>query len=226
MSISHRTGIRRGLVALCTALAMSVGFGVASSAHAGLILNIESDSANSTNQLGTFTGTIDYGFDIGLNSWTVLITLTNTSNPANAGRLTGFLFNINSTDANASAALHSADYPFQNAAGQSGNPLGGTYDAGAALGGNWNGGGPPAPGIAPGATGSFLFKVSASDANSLSAMSFITGPETYNFVVRFRGFNGGGSDKVPAVESVVPGPSALCALAIGLVLSRGRQRAV
>ena len=224
MALANTLGRPRGLAALTMTLVACLSLMMPSLAHASLI--IESDSAHSTNGIGTFTGTIDYGFDIGLNSWTVLITLTNTSNPANGGRLTGFIFNINSTDPNASATLHSADYPFQNAPNQSGNPLGGTYDAGAALGGNWNGGGPPAPGIASGATGTFLFKVSASDANSLSPMSFITGPETYNFLVRLRGFNGGGSDKVPAMESEVPGPSALCGMAFGLVLMRGRRRTV
>jgi hypothetical protein len=69
-----------------------------------------------------------------------------------------------------------------------------------------------------------VFTVSAADAASLTAIDFINGPYAYDFIVRFRGFNGGGSDKVPALVTVIPGPSALCAIALGLVLVRKRRR--
>jgi hypothetical protein len=221
MSFAHPLGRRCGLNALVVLMAIGLLAAASRSTQAGVIL-IESDSANSTSQMGSFTGSIDYNFDAMLNSWTVLITLTNTNSVGDGGRLTGFIFNINSADPTASATLNSGTHPFQNAPNQGGQPIGGTYDAGAALGGNFQGGGPPAPGIAPGATGSFLFTVSATDAPALTPMSFITGPETFNFLVRFRGFAGGGSDKVPAV--VVPGPTTLCGLACGVMLLRGRRR--
>lgn len=195
-------------------------------AHADMI-DIGSYPAASTGNLGTFEGTIEYGFDIDLNSWTVLITLTNTSPEDNGGHITGFVFNIDSSDAGASATLHTSSHPaLVNASNQNAGSFGGPYDAGASINGHFTGGGPPAGGIAVGATGSFLFLVSANDAAGLTAASFINGPSQYDFIVRFRGFDGGGSDMVPAEKTgpPVPGPTALMVLAMGLVCFKRRAQ--
>jgi hypothetical protein len=196
---------------LCTAVA----------AHASSIVSIESDSANSTSGLGTFTGSVEY-FDL---TSTLVVTLTNTSNAANGGYITGFLFNIASSDPNASASLLDSPaptHPFENCSGNglNGQPFGNPFSAGAALGGDFLGGESPVDGIAVGQTGAFSFHVNAADASFLSAMNFLTGgPYDFNFLVRFRGFEDGGSDKVPVHTNFVPLPPALPLGATGLVLA-------
>jgi MYXO-CTERM domain-containing protein len=208
----NRIGSRR--VWLC---ALAVMGAMTTFAHADLI-GIQSNPAASTEGLGTFTGSIDYTAATS----TLIISLTNTSPLANGGFITGFVFNIDSVDAGASATLQAgATHPFLNTGTESASPFG-NYEAGAALGGDWTGGGSPNSGIAVGGTGMFTFLVSASDSLSLTASDFITsqGPSQWDFVVRFRGFVDGGSDKVPGV---VPGPPALALLLLGLA-GTGRRR--
>lgn len=224
MSCAYPMGRRRfGAFAAIVTFVLSMACATESRAD---IIQIESDSSASTNSLGSFTGSIDYAFSGALNSWAVTITLNNTSPAGNGGAITAFLFNIDSTDANADATLNSStNTNFNNLTNGNGQPFGSNYDAGASLDNNFQGGGGnPNMGILPGGSSTFVFTVSASDAASLTAVDFINGPYEYDFIVRFRGFSGGGSDKVPAKISVVPGPSALCAIALGLVLVRGRRR--
>jgi len=212
MNLSCNRAGRSVLLALVAMCLMT------SASHAGLIL-IQSDPANSSENLGTFTGTLDYNPGIG--SGTLIISITNTSPVANGGFLTGFAFNIDSADAGALATLQpGATHPFLDTGSENAPPFG-TYDAGAALGADWSGGGSPNSGIAVGATGTFTFNVVASDAASLTASSFINGPNEFDFVVRFRGFKDGGSDKVPS--EIVPAPSVLSLLVIGVAGTRRRR---
>ncbi len=199
------------------ALSLIASLGLSHTADASLI-NIVSNPASSTEQLGTFTGSIDYTPGIAFGA--LVITLTNTSPGANGGLITGFLFNIDSVDVAASASLINGSHPFISTGPGSGAPFG-SYDAGAALGGDFLGGGSPNAGIAVGATGVFTFLVSASDTNALSASSFLSGPNQFDFIVRFRGFADGGSDKVPA--SAVPAPSAVALLLLGGLTKRRRR---
>lgn len=191
----------------------------ASGAVSADIVNIQSDSANSTEGLGTFTGSVEYNF-VADSSGILTITLNNTSNVDNGGFITGFLFNMDSADA--VATLTSGTHPFDQATGNglNGQPFGDPFDAGAAIGGKFEGGGNPNDGVAVGDTGIFTFDITASDAAGLSAWSFLTGPYDFNFIVRFRGFEDGGSDKVPAV----PTPGALALLGTAGVLVSGRRR--
>lgn len=184
------------------------------------IINIQGSIANSAEQTGAnFTGTIDYTAT-GASAGVVTIVLNNVTPAAVGGYLTGFVFNIDSTDVNASATLTSTTNPnFLNTGPESANPFG-SFDAGAALGANWEGGGNPALGIPVGGSGTFTFNVAANDAMSLTSSSFINGPNQFNFVVRFRGLTGGGSDKVPVPA---PGPIALAALGL-LCLAKRRTR--
>ncbi len=193
----------------------------AGTAHADII-NIEGNLAASAEQTGAnFTGTIAYAAT-NASAGVVTIMLNNTT-PANIGGfLTGFAFNIGSTDTNATAALASAtNANFLDLGSAAASPFG-TFDAGAALGANWQGGGSPAGGIPIGGSATFTFDIAADDALSLTSQSFLTGgPNAYNFIVRFRGLENGGSDKVPAIPA--PGVGAFGAMAmLGLGLRRRR----
>jgi len=176
------------------------------------LINIFGDGA-----LGDYTGSISY--DGGTN--VLVISLTNTSAPANGGFLTGVIFNINSADAAASAVLTSTtDADFLDTGSENGAPFG-TFEAGAALGANWLGGGNPTLGIGVGGSVTLTFLVTASDRAFLTAGSFINNDVLDpDFVVRFRGFEDGGSDKVPGT----PAPAALGLLGVAGAFSGGRRR--
>jgi hypothetical protein len=196
-------------------------FVLAPAASADLI-QIFANSDGSTKGLGDFTGSLEYSFDAPSEIGHLTVSITNTSPAFNGGYITGFLFNIASTDDGAFAVLQpGGTHPFEDltGGGLNGEPFG-HFEGGAALGGNWQGGGPPFAGIAVGQTGVFDFNVFAADAAVLTAMSFIEGPT--DFLVRLRGFDNGGSDKVPA--AVVPGPATLTALALALVAWPRRRR--
>lgn len=190
--------------------------GLASASFAGPV-NIQADMGNSTEGLGNFTGTVEYTFTGGTTG-SLVVELTNTSAASNGGYLVAFLFNINSSDAGASATLSSTtDADFENITGDglNGAPFG-IFEAGAGLNGTFLGGGNPAPGIAVGATETFTFDVVASDASTLDTMDFLSGSSEFDFVVRFRGFEDGGSDKVPATTTIIPLPAPFVLAAIGL----------
>jgi hypothetical protein len=209
--------LRRALVAVTLAL------GFASVARADFI-SIASDTAFSQAGNGTFTGSISYTSQLGGESGTLLITLTNTSALFGGGYITGFVFNVASSDPDATVTLVNGPDHFDNAPNQNAGPFGGRFDAGAALGGVFMGGGNFNKGIASGETQSFEFELDADDAALLSAVDFMSGPLPHNFVVRYRGFIGGGSDLVPAQGSAIPGPSALVAIALFTALVRWRKR--
>jgi len=63
--------------------------------------------------------------------------------------------------------------------------------------------------LAVGASGVFTFAITSAGAAGLSAKSFIGGPT--DFLVRFRGFEDGGSDKTPG--QIIPAPRAIALLA-------------
>ena len=205
--------------AFAAAVAASVFVGLGTSTARADIINISGDAGNSTEGLGDFTGTIEYN-SLGGSLGSLIVTLTNTSDEDNGGFITGFLFNMNSADA--TAALSSATHPFDDCEGNglNGQPFGDPFDAGAALGGKFEGGGNPNDGIAVGETGTFEFDVVATDAASLSAADFMSGDFDFNFVVRFRGFEDDGSDKVPAI----PAPASLALFAGGAMAMGSRRR--
>ena len=92
-----------------------------------------------------------------------------------------------------------------------------------AIGGSFLGGGNPNPGIGVGQTGMFTFNITASDAGVLTALDFLTGGSfDFNFLVRFRGFQDGGSDKVGGI--VVPLPPALTLGLLGLACMGAARR--
>lgn len=191
---------------------------------------ISGDTANSTEGLGDFTGSITYTPTMG-DMGSLIVSLTNTSPLANGGFLTAFIFNINSTDSDASAMLLSTDTAtFTGISDVNGQPFGMNFDAGAsATGGQFEGGGNPSGGLTVGATGNFEFKITADDAALLTAADFFSeGPNAFNFIVRFRGFEDNGSDKVPAGPGgngpIIPLPSAAALAGAGLFCLAGRRR--
>ena len=214
--MSMRNHIRATWGMMRAALVVGVMLGLSAAAQAGSI-DIMSDSANSTEGLGSFTGSLTYAFDPFADMGFLTVSLSNTSDPDNGGFITGFVFNIASTDHHASAALTSGSHPFENLTdgGLRAEPFD-TFDAGAALGGAFLGGGSPTEGIAVGDTGIFEFDVMAFDAADLTALSFLTGGQyEFNFIVRFKGFENGDSDKVPA--TIIPLPPGLALGGLGLL---------
>ncbi len=197
-------------------LSMAVAaFLAAASAHASMVSFVSDPGLEG---LGAFTGSMEWT-DLGGGEGSLTVTLTNTSPIENGGYLTGFVFNVapdvtvayDGAHAGWSAVFNESAVPF------------GVFDFGAALGGNWLGGGSPLGGLAVGATSSFEFSVTG-DAGVLAglvARDFFDESVGVGFVARFRGFADGGSDKV---TSTLPGPATLAAPLFAAVLGRSRRR--
>ncbi len=166
--------------------------------------------------LGSFTGSMSWTYT-GSGTGSLSVSLTNTSPTANGGYLTGFAFNM--VDG-VTLGLTSGRAGFQFISPVAANPFD-PFDVGAALGGNWLGGGNPSGGMGVGVSDTFVFGVSGSDSllSTLSELSFFDLDATgqYRFAARFRGFAGGGSDKVTADFTPVPVPMPLAVAAAGLL---------
>lgn len=204
-------------------LRISVAAGVLSILAGGALagsVDIMGDINSSIGGTGSgFTGSLEYSY-AGGTSGTLVVTLNNTSAASVGGYLTGFVFNIASMDSGASATLTSGtNTDFKNTGEEKAAPFG-TFDAGAALGAKWTGGGTPSDGLMYGSGGTFTFSVSAGDAASLTSVDFLG--DGNDFAVRFKGLANGGSDKILGNEiHVVPLPSGMLAGAGLLGLSLG-----
>ncbi|MCE2881097.1 MAG: hypothetical protein LW636_01865 [Planctomycetaceae bacterium] len=180
----------------------------------------------STEGIAAFSGSMNWSYSGG-GSGTLVVNLSNNSPLANGGYLTGFAFNVvpGAFSLSLCGAPSAAWQTLQNV---SGSPFG-TFDWGAALGGDLlGGGGNPSAGLAAGNSATFTFCVDGSDSllAGLSAASFFDGDCTcepgednhYPLIARFRGFNNGMSDKVVACPpSVVPVPMPVALAAAGLL---------
>ncbi|MBL8764691.1 MAG: hypothetical protein JNM07_10530 [Phycisphaerae bacterium] len=213
---------------VCLFAPLAVTLSIAGAATADSV-NIASNSQASTEKLGAYSGSITYSA-LTASTGTLVFSLTNTTSPALGGFITGFVFDLNSAAANANVVLSAASHgTLTNAANQNAAPFG-SYELGAAIGGSFLGGGNPTSGIAVGATGTFSFNVTASDAGALNAHSFLNASRTYPMVVRFRGFANGGSDKVPGQENApenipLPSAAAIGLAGLGVIASPRRRRA-
>ena len=162
------------------------------------------DSANSTEKLGQFTATLEYiVVDKGVAQ--LWVTLANTSPDANGGWITGFAFNNPNNfikEANLSFNPRPGEYLLMGGPGftdtVSASPFA-DFDMGAALGGSFEGGGSATAGIFVGTAEKFRFTLKGANVETLTERSFIdeVNADGEFFVVRFRGFENGGSDKVP-----------------------------
>jgi hypothetical protein len=205
------------------ALACSATIAVASFAStASGALSIA--GSNGLEGLGSFTGSMTWTY-LGSGAGTLAVSLTNTSPAGNGGRITGFAFNgVAGVNLTLSTAPNGS---WSGMSGVAASPFP-DFDFGAALGGNWLGGGSPNAGIGVGSTGAFTFDVSGDDTllASLSDASFFDASNGYGFAARFRGFADGGSDKVPGEVLVTPLPQTLglaAASIAGLALLRRRK---
>jgi len=192
--------------------------------------------SNGLNDLGSFTGTFDYTA-INDSSGTINIALFNTSPAANGGSLTGFVFNIPLPGDVTAAPLTSSDADFDEIGGPAfddsvnGAPFG-NFDIGASTGNGFEGGGSPAFGIAAGSMGTFSFALTGTGLGGLTALDFLStlsvppgaGEGVQSFVVRFRGFEDEGSDKVPAdFGTPIPEPGTVLLLSLGLASLSARR---
>jgi hypothetical protein len=156
--------------------------------------------SNGLNNLGRFHGTFSYSYSDS-NHATLVIQLTNTSDPDNGGYLTAFAFN-NPGNHITGASLHSTDGDFRLLGRSSfqnriNAPPYGRFDLGAGIGRSFRGGGSPHRGIAVGETETFTFTLSGHHLDGLTAFTFLTEPsndpknsqESQAFVARFRGFD-------------------------------------
>lgn len=188
-------------------------------------IHIAGDTANSTSGLGNFTATLTYSASDASNA-TLIVSLTNTT-PSAGGYITAFVLN---NPGNAITGITQGDPDlnvlggptFQNSV--NGGPFG-QFDFGVSTGGSFEGGGPPSDGLAVGDTGSVTFTLTGTGLDLLNEHSFVNelsvGPgdgEGHKFmVVRFRGMEDEGSDKVPG-QTVrdTPEPSTLLLTMVGL----------
>lgn len=203
-----------------------VGIGVAATAAGAQASILRFSSLLGNEGLGSYTGEFNWTAPAvdGDGCGTLVLTLVNTSAPSNGGYITGFAFNV--VDGIAASFVPDAKTlpGWQQVVDADANPYG-VFDIGAALGGNWLGGGSPNNGVPVGESRQFTFSL-CGDVDFLRAIELenifhatTSNHGSFEFIARFRGFADGGSDKVPAT---LPAPGALALLALGGM--RGRRR--
>jgi len=219
MKATVRSRILLGFAALIAATA---------SAQAALIQGNTPASAENTGS--NFSGTLLYAANTAGTAAILTVDLLNTTPAGVGGFLTGFLMNNPDETKITGISAYTTTTNFTqiglSANGANGAPFG-QFDFGAALGANWEGGGNPSAGLAPGSSGSFAFLFSGTSLNTLTEQSFESalsggpgiGQGPQYFVARFRGLIDGGSDKVPA--GAVPEPSTTAMLLAGLAVVIG-----
>jgi hypothetical protein len=180
-------------------------------------------SSEGSNSKGIFTSLVTYTYSGSGTSASVSVLLTNTTLLANGGFITGLAVN---PDPGATGLVFNS---CTNAAFiDCGSPVTaspfGNFVAGAALGGNWLGGGSPNAGIAVGASATFTFTISGSAAllGAMTAEDVFNEEDDRALVVRFRGGEGGWSDKVLGCAAPAPGAVALLGV-VGMFGARRRR---
>lgn len=174
--------------------------------------------------LGSFTAIVTYDYSSGTTA-SLTVLATNTSLASNGGYITGIA--LTGSGASAVSFVSSNAANFHGLFGSvSANPFG-TYQGGASTSSSWEGGGAPSMGLAIGQSALFTFNLTDSAVNfaSHTATTILTQVSGSGLVLRFRGFNNGGSDKVSGVVSTtVPAPGVLSAMALLVAFARRRRR--
>jgi hypothetical protein len=216
-SISRTTPV---LVCLLAAVAAgSASATISSSAHYA-----PCGSSEGANSKGIFDSLVTYTYSGSGTSASVTVLLTNTTLPANGGLITGLALNPDPLatglvfNSCTNAAFIDCGTPVSAA------PFG-SFVVGAALGGNWLGGGSPNAGIAVGGSATFTFTISGSAAllGAMTAEDVFNDENDRAMVVRFRGGVGGWSDKVLGCAMPAPGMAAF--LGVGGLVGARRRRA-
>ena len=207
------------LAAVATVATTAVGL---STANADLV-NLVSNNAASTENLGSYTGTLDYTSG-GANSATIVLTLTNTTAVATGGFITAVALMHGDNYAGATITLTgSTDADFGNLTPPvSGSPFG-DFRGGASTSSSWLGGGAPSAGIGVGQSITLTFSLTGTGMGLLSAADLVgLHSGHYDMAVRFRGMTNGGSDKVPG--QLIPTPAAASLLGMGGLMAARRRR--
>ena len=209
-----RTRSRASAVAAAVVLASASG-SLACEVSSALYL-----PCGSTEGIASFVAKLRYE-DLGGGTASITIDLTNTTSPTLGGYVTGIALNaiagaydlsfVSSTDADFLVTPSPVDA----------SPYG-HFMAGAALGGDWLGGGFPEDGIGVGQSVRFEFTITGSREflKDLDAETVLD-HSTDAMAVRFRGGVGGWSDKV---VGCAPSPGGISALLIGPIVGVGRRR--
>ncbi len=213
MSIRTSTA---ALAALATvALAGSATAGLTTATYAG---------ANGLENMGAFTASVTYDYTSGTTA-SLTITLTNTTSQSYGGYITALALSSQAGSV-VTSMVSSSSNSFKALVGPVSTSPFGDFEAGAATGGSWNGGGTPQNGIGIGQSATFTFIMSGSvvDLTMLSASDVLRTQVGLGsgLAVRFRGMDNGGSDKV--LGFFIPGPGGLVAVAMGMGVARRRRR--
>jgi hypothetical protein len=202
-------------------LVAATGLGV-STASANLI-NFTSNGTLSSEHLGAYTGTALYT-PSGNNAATLVLTITNATAPATGGYITAVALAHGDNFAGITVAMTStSDADFGNLAALVSAPPFGSYRGGASTSSSWTGGGNPSVGTGVNQTLTLTFSLSGTGAGLRSAGDFVGLHSNHqDLVVRFRGMNNDGSDKVPGI--LVPTPGTASLLAIGCLAASRRRR--
>jgi hypothetical protein len=211
------------------ALSLVLAFGLALQAGVAIAAAVPITDGICLGNLGTFTGSLEY-VDTDATSATLNVSLTNTSPAANGGFITAFVFN-NPSDLISDVSLTTATGLTTLLGGPNFNDKAITavpfpnFDIGASVGGDnstgFEAGGSPTDGIGVGSTGTFSFALTGTNLDTLDTNSFVNATVHDNvygdifMLVRFRGFENGGSDK--CTTDVVPLPAALPLFGTGLL---------
>jgi len=208
--------MRKTLYTAILAVAVMSLFALPYSANA---IPIVGDTASSAEGIGDFIGTLTFAPSTSI----LTVSLTHTTTGFHEAYITGFVFLLpmGITATGVTSTTHPSFELLTEEKALSAQPFG-QFDAGAALGGDWTGGGKPQDGIGIGAPyeGIFDFQLTGADFGAGTIDDFLSEVrEREWFVARIRGFEpGGGSDKVPADIASVPEPATLLLLGSGLAL--------
>lgn len=210
-------------------------------------ITITGDTANSTSNLGNFTATLVYTPTSATQATLSVMNLDNTSPLANGGFITAFVFNNPNNLISGVNLMVTGNPNFSLLGGPTFNntinaqpfgdfDIGVTTDPTPNNNSSFEGGGNPNRGIGVNAAPvTFNFLLTGTMLNTLDESSFLNtfsnprGDDLAQaaFVVRFRGFNDGGSDKAPGIAvgggggggggngGVIPEPTSLALWGLG-----------